>query len=132
MNKPELLTMLRDIREYYHEAVDFQINGQSDAAASKLIDGDETLLPLIKAAEEGRLTFKGSTIPIEGQTVGARVKFLRELRKTSQHDLLKAMDRPKSHQAWLSRIEDGERNMSVEDLKKVAFFFDVSIDELVP
>lgn len=132
MTKTELVTMLRDIREHYHDALSFQIDGKPEAAASKLIDADETLLPLIAAAEKGRLTFKGSTIAIEGQTVGERVRFLREMGKISQHDLLKAMNRPKSHQAWLSRIEDGTRNLSVDDLKRVAFFFDVSIDELVP
>jgi ribosome-binding protein aMBF1 (putative translation factor) len=132
MKKAELLTVLQDIREHYHEALAFQIDGKSEAASSKLIDADETLLPLVEAAKDGRLEFKGSATPIEGKTVGERIRFLRDRDGVSQHDILKVLSRPRSHQSWLSRVEDGEKHLSVADLKTLARFFDVHLDQLVP
>ena len=69
---------------------------------------------------------------IEGQTVGERIRSVRNLYGVSMHDLLKAIGRPKTDQSWLSRIESGEREISVKDLKAIAVHFKVSIDKLVP
>lgn len=132
MNKPELLQMLRDVREHYHEALSYQVEGKTDAAQSKLIDADETLLPLIGAAEKGRLTCAGSTESIPGQTIGERLRFVREKNATTHHDVLRVLDRPKSHQSWYSRVESGEKSIPVVDLKRLAVFYGVSIDQLVP
>jgi hypothetical protein len=132
MNKTELLTQLQDIREHYHAAMNHALEEKHEHANADLINGDEVLLPLIEAVKENRLIFKGSAIKIEGQTVGERVKFLRESNGTSQHDLLKAIGRPKEHQAWLARAESGERKFQIGDLRRIAFFYDVLIDDLVP
>jgi hypothetical protein len=132
MNKTELLTLLHDIREHYHAALDHAISDKPEHASAELINGDEVLLPLIEAAKEGRLAFKGSRLKIEGETVGQRVKFIRQFHGTSQWDLLKAMGRPKDHQAWLSRVEDDQKKLYAEDLKKIAFFYDVLVDDLIP
>ena len=69
---------------------------------------------------------------IEGQTIGERIRSVRNLHGVSMHDLLKVVGRPKTDQSWLSRIESGEREISVKDLKAIAVHFKVSIDELVP
>lgn len=132
MKKTELLTALRDIREYYREAVAFQIEGKSAAASARLIDADETLLPLIEAVENGRLSFKGSAEPIPGNAVGERLRFVREKNGITHWDVMRILSRPRSNQSWYSRVESGEKAISVADLKTLARFYGVTLDELVP
>ena len=132
MNKPELIATLVDMRESYHAAVELRTNGKSEEGSAALIEADKALLALVDATRDGRLTMKDSTTPIEGKTIGARLKCLRVRRGTTQHEILKVLDRPKSAQGWYSLIEDGEKKISIEDLKKLADFYQVSLDELVP
>lgn len=132
MNKPELIATLVDMRESYHAAVELRTNGKSEDGSALLIEADKALLSLVDAIRDGRLTMKDSTTPIEGRTIGARLKCLRVRRGTTQHEILKVLDRPKSAQGWYSLIEDGEKKISIEDLKKLAGFYQVSLDELVP
>lgn len=131
MNKPELIATLVDMREKYHAAVELRTNGKFEDGSAMLIDADLSMLTLVDAARDGRLTMKDS-VYIEGKTIGARLKFLRVFRGTTQHEILKVLDRPKSAQGWYSLIEDGEKKISIEDLKKLAGFYQVSLDELVP
>lgn len=69
---------------------------------------------------------------VPGQTIGERLRFLREAHNVTQHKLVEVLGRPKSAQNWYSRVESGERKISVVDLKKLANFYQVSLDELVP
>lgn len=72
------------------------------------------------------------SIDIEGRTVGERIQNIRNQHCMSQHDLLKTLGRPKSDQSWLSRIESGEREILAKDLKTIAVYFKVLIDDLIP
>jgi len=131
MNKPELIAMLIDMREKYHAAVELRTNGKFEDGSDVLIDADVSMLALVDAARDGHLTMKEST-PIEGKTIGARLKSLRVRRGTTQHEILKLLDRPKSSQSWYSLVETDEKKMPIEDLKTLARFYGVSLDELVP
>lgn len=73
---------------------------------------------------------KSDSIP--GNTIGERLRNIREARNVSQHKLMEVLGRPKSGQTWYSRVENGERRISVEELKKLADFYRVSIADLVP
>lgn len=132
MNKPELIATLIDTREDYHAAVELRTNGKSEEGSAMLIAADKKLLSLVEAAKDGRLTMKEPTPPIEGKTIGARLKCLRVRRGTTQHEILNLLDRPKSSQSWYSRVEEDEKKMSAADLKTLARFYGVSLDELVP
>lgn len=131
MNKPELIAALIDMREKYHAAVELRTNGKFEDGSAMLIDADVSMLALVDAARDGHLTMKEST-PIEGKTIGARLKSLRVRRGTTQHEILKLLDRPKSSQSWYSLVETDEKKMPIEDLKTLAHFYGVSLDELVP
>lgn len=131
MNKPELIAALIDMREKYHAAVELRTNGKFEDGSAMLIDADVSMLALVDAARDGHLTMKEST-PIEGKTIGARLKSLRVRRGTTQHEILKLLDRPKSSQSWYSLVETDEKKMPIEDLKTLARFYGVSLDELVP
>lgn len=131
MNKPELIAALIDMREKYHAAVELRTNGKFEDGSAMLIDADVSMLTLVDAARDGHLTMKEST-PIEGKTIGARLKSLRVRRGTTQHEILKLLDRPKSSQSWYSLVETDEKKMPIEDLKTLAHFYGVSLDELVP
>lgn len=132
MNKPELIAALIDMREKYHAAVELRTNGKFEDGSAMLIDADVSMLSLVDAARDGHLTMKEPTPPIEGKTIGARLKSLRIRRGTTQHEILKLLDRPKSSQSWYSLVETDEKKMSIEDLKTLAHFYGVSLDELVP
>lgn len=132
MNKPELIAALIDMRESYHAAVDLRTNGKFEDGSAMLIDADKALLSLVDAARDGRLTMKDSMLPIEGKTIGARLKSLRVRRGTTQHEILKVLDRPRSSQSWYSLVETDEKKMPIADLKTLARFYGVSLDELVP
>jgi hypothetical protein len=132
MNKPELIAALIDMRESYHAAVDLRTNGKSEEGSAALIEADKALLSLVDAARDGHLTMKEPTPPIEGKTIGARLKCLRVRRGTTQHEILKILDRPKSSQSWYSLVETDEKKMPIADLKTLACFYGVSLDELVP
>jgi len=123
--------MLIDMREKYHAAVELRTNGKFEDGSDVLIDADVSMLALVDAARDGHLTMKEST-PIEGKTIGARLKSLRVRRGTTQHEILKLLDRPKSSQSWYSLVETDEKKMPIEDLKTLARFYGVSLDELVP
>lgn len=131
MNRPELIATLIDMREKYHAAVELRTNGKFEDGSAMLIDADVSMLTLVDAARDGHLTMKEST-PIEGKTIGARLKSLRVRRGTTQHEILKLLDRPKSSQSWYSLVETDEKKMPIEDLKTLAHFYGVSLDELVP
>jgi len=132
MNKPELIATLVDMREDYHAAVELRTNGKSEEGSAMLIAADKKLLSLVEAAKSGHLTMKEPTPSIEGKTIGARLKCLRVRRGTTQHEILKLLDRPKSSQSWYSRVEEDEKKMSAADLKTLARFYGVSLDELLP
>lgn len=69
---------------------------------------------------------------IEGSTIGERIRNLRESRGATQFDLLKIVDRKRTSQSWIARVESGEKNIWACDLKKIAVHFGVSVDELIP
>ena len=69
---------------------------------------------------------------IEGRTIGERIRNARNRCGISMHVLLKLLDRPKTDQSWLSRIESGEREIRAKDLKAIATHVLVSVDDLIP
>lgn len=70
---------------------------------------------------------------IEGNTIGERIRNLRQSRNVSQHDIcIKVLGRLRSSQSWFARIEMGEGRISAEDLKRIATHLLVSVDDLIP
>jgi ribosome-binding protein aMBF1 (putative translation factor) len=130
MNRDQFVAKLQDMREHYHAAMNEALAGKSaEHAAAELIAGDETLLSLIEAAKRGESFIKTNIV---GDTIGVRVKFLRESKGLTQWQLLALLGRPKSHQGWISRIEDDDAKFNPSDLKLIAQIFGVTIDELIP
>ncbi len=65
---------------------------------------------------------------VSSNTVGKRIRELREKYGKSQEDVGKAID--KTH-ATISYIESGRINLTIDDLAKIAGFFDVPLGELI-
>lgn len=59
--------------------------------------------------------------------LGMRIKFLRKERKWSQEDLALEADVNKN---YISDLENGRRNPSLEILEKIAIAFNISLSEL--
>lgn len=59
--------------------------------------------------------------------LGMRIKFLRKERKWSQEDLALESDVNKN---YISDLENGRRNPSLEILEKIAIAFNISLSEL--
>lgn len=59
--------------------------------------------------------------------LGMRIKFLRKERKWSQEDLALEADVNKN---YISDLENGRRNPSLEILEKIAVAFNISLSEL--
>ena len=59
--------------------------------------------------------------------LGMRIKFLRKERKWSQEDLALEDDVNKN---YISDLENGRRNPSLEILEKIAIAFNISLSEL--
>lgn len=59
---------------------------------------------------------------------GKRVKTLRLDRNMSQGDLAKKLD---VHPTYISKIERGEQNMSLQGMEKLAKALEVSIEDLI-
>ena len=130
MNREILVGKLQDMREHYHAAMNDALAGKpAERATGSLMAGDEILLRLIEAAREGRSLVETDIV---GTTIGARIRCLRELNELSQHDFLAKLGRPKSHQAWLSRLESDDGRHDPIVLKMIAKAFGISIDDLVP
>jgi transcriptional regulator with XRE-family HTH domain len=69
---------------------------------------------------------------ISGNTIGERLRSIREYHCVSQHQIMKILGRPKSGQSWYSRVENGERRINTTELQKLADFYRVPIASLTP
>jgi transcriptional regulator with XRE-family HTH domain len=61
-------------------------------------------------------------------SVGKNIKRLREDRGIKQHEIADLIG---MHRSNYSKIENGQREISIVAIDKVAKFFDISLDELV-
>jgi len=61
------------------------------------------------------------------EQLGMRIKFLRQQRKWSQEDLAFNANVNKN---YLSDLENGRRNPSLEILERIAIAFSISLEEL--
>jgi transcriptional regulator with XRE-family HTH domain len=61
------------------------------------------------------------------EQLGMRIKFLRQQRKWSQEDLAFYANVNKN---YLSDLENGRRNPSLEILERIAIAFSISLEEL--
>jgi transcriptional regulator with XRE-family HTH domain len=59
--------------------------------------------------------------------VGRRIKEIRELKSISQKDLSYAADLDRS---YIASVENGQRNISIVNLEKIAIALKVSLSEL--
>lgn len=60
--------------------------------------------------------------------IGSNIKRLREQRGIKQHEIADLIG---MHRSNYSKIENGQRDISIAAIEKVAKFFNLSIDELV-
>ena len=58
--------------------------------------------------------------------IGQHIKMLREINKYSQKDLAYAADLDRS---YIAGIENGQRNVSIINITKIAFAFNISLKE---
>lgn len=65
---------------------------------------------------------------INAMNVGANIRSLREQRNIKQQEIADLIG---MHRSNYSKIENGQREISVSALDKIARFFNVTIDELV-
>ena len=60
--------------------------------------------------------------------IGSNIKRLREQRSIKQHEIADLIG---MHRSNYSKIENGQREISITAIDKIAKFFNISIDELV-
>lgn len=60
--------------------------------------------------------------------IGANIKRLREQRGIKQQEIAELIN---MHRSNYSKIENGQRDISVAALDKIAQFFDISIDQII-